>query len=383
MNIEKRVIPYRIKQARVSRGLSMVELSELVSVSKQAISQYEMGKNEPGKAILNSIALVLKYPVSFFYKPVSVNENASSAVFFRSKKTVRVKALNAAREKIEIFREIHDYLEEYVDFPKLNLPKIAYEDDGIDPIDNDQIEQYAQTLRFYWELGNKPIDNLINIVQKNGIMVSKMQLRMSKLDAFSVWFDNKPFIFLSSDKDTNARIRFDLAHELGHLLMHADYYSEEDMKDSAICDKLENEADRFAGAFLLPKDSFSKDVFSTSIDHFVQLKAKWKASIGSMIYRCDTLGLLSSNKIKYLKDQMTTRVYWRREPLDKEMPVEKPFAHKQAIMLLLNNNIVTPGQLVEETGCSAEELEQYCFLDKGTLAIKNDSKIIALKGKVL
>ena len=361
----------------------MVELSELVSVSKQAISQYEMGKNEPGKAILNSIALVLKYPVSFFYKPVSVNENASSAVFFRSKKTVRVKALNAAREKIEIFREIHDYLEEYVDFPKLNLPKIAYEDDGIDPIDNDQIEQYAQTLRFYWELGNKPIDNLINIVQKNGIMVSKMQLRMSKLDAFSVWFDNKPFIFLSSDKDTNARIRFDLAHELGHLLMHADYYSEEDMKDSAICDKLENEADRFAGAFLLPKDSFSKDVFSTSIDHFVQLKAKWKASIGSMIYRCDTLGLLSSNQIKYLKDQMTTRVYWRREPLDKEMPVEKPFAHKQAIMLLLNNNIVTPGQLVEETGCSAEELEQYCFLDKGTLAIKNDSKIIALKGKVL
>ena len=383
MNIEKRVIPYRIKQARVSRGLSMVELSELVSVSKQAISQYEMGKNEPGKAILNSIALVLKYPVSFFYKPVSVNENASSAVFFRSKKTVRVKALNAAREKIEIFREIHDYLEEYVDFPKLNLPKIAYEDDGIDPIDNDQIEQYAQTLRFYWELVNKPIDNLINIVQKNGIMVSKMQLRMSKLDAFSVWFDNKPFIFLSSDKDTNARIRFDLAHELGHLLMHADYYSEEDMKDSAICDKLENEADRFAGAFLLPKDSFSKDVFSTSIDHFVQLKAKWKASIGSMIYRCDTLGLLSSNQIKYLKDQMTTRVYWRREPLDKEMPVEKPFAHKQAIMLLLNNNIVTPGQLVEETGCSAEELEQYCFLDKGTLAIKNDSKIIALKGKVL
>ena len=76
MNIEKRVIPYRIKQARVSRGLSMVELSELVSVSKQAISQYEMGKNEPGKAILNSIALVLKYPVSFFYKPVSVYTEA-------------------------------------------------------------------------------------------------------------------------------------------------------------------------------------------------------------------------------------------------------------------------------------------------------------------
>ena len=117
---------------------------------------------------------------------------------------------------------------------------------------------------------------------------------MYKRQAFSVWFDNKPFIFLSSDKDTNVRIRFDMAHELGHLLMHADYYSEEDLKNPVIHEKLENEADRFAGAFLLPKETFSKDVFSTSIDHFIQMKSKWKASIGCMIYRCDTLGILSA-----------------------------------------------------------------------------------------
>lgn len=381
MDNEKKVIPYRIKQARVSRGLSMVELSEIVSVSKQAISQYEMGKNEPSKAILNSIASVLKYPVSFFYKQVPTNENASSAVFFRSRKTAKVKALNAAREKIEIFREINDYLEKYVDFPTLDLPKITYEDDGINPIDNEQIENYALELREHWGLGNGPIDNLIAVVQKNGIMVSKMQLRLNKLDAFSVWFNNKPFIFLSGDKDTNVRIRFDVAHELGHLLMHADYYSEDDLKNNAIHEKLENEADRFAGAFLLPKDTFSKDVFSTSIDHFIQMKVKWKASIGCMIYRCDTLGILSTNQIKYLKDQMTTRVYWRREPLDKDMPVEKPFAHKQAIILLLENRVITTGQLVEEIGCTADELEQYCFLEKGTLEPKNDSKIIALKSR--
>lgn len=103
----------------------MVELAELVSVSKQAISQYEMGKNEPSKAIRNAIAFALKYPVSFFYKPIPVNENASSAVFFRSGKTAKVKALNAAREKIEIFREINDYLEQYVDFPSLDFAKMS------------------------------------------------------------------------------------------------------------------------------------------------------------------------------------------------------------------------------------------------------------------
>ena len=79
---EKKVIPYRIKQARVSRGLSMVELSELVSVSKQAISQYEMGKTAPSKGILNAISKVLKYPVSFFYKQVPANQTLQQCSFF-------------------------------------------------------------------------------------------------------------------------------------------------------------------------------------------------------------------------------------------------------------------------------------------------------------
>ena len=131
-----------------------------------------------------------------------------------------------------------------------------------------------------------------------------------------------------------------------------------------------------------PKESFEKDVFSTSIDHFVQLKSKWKASIACMIFRCETLGILSGNQIKYLKDQMTTRVYWRKEPLDREMPAERPFAHKQAVELLLKNNILTARELIEDTGCSAEELEQYCFLDEGTLKINNDFKIISLKNKL-
>lgn len=380
INKNTSVIPYRIKQARVSRGLSMSELADMVDVSKQAISQYEIGRNEPSKFILNSIAKVLKYNISFFYKPMPLIENASSAVFFRKGKSARVKATNAAREKIEILREINDYLSRYVNFPKANIPKVNYRDNGIDPIDNESIEEYAMLLREHWNLGKGPIDNLINVIQRNGIMVSKMMLRLNRCDAFSVWYGNNPFIFLSSDKDTNVRIRFDIAHELGHLLMHADYYTEEDIKNSAINEKLENEANRFAGAFLLPRDQFEKDVFSTSIDHFIQMKIKWKASISSMIYRCDTLGILSQNQIKYLKDQMTIKVYWKKEPLDNRMPVEKPFAYKQAMLLLLENNIVSKHQIVDDIGCYPEEIENYCFLDRGTLTYEeNNSNIITLK----
>lgn len=381
--MEKKLIPYRIRQARTSRRMSISDLSEMLEVSKQLVSQYETGKTSPSMGKLNEISKILKYPVSFFYKPIPKNESASSVVFFRSNKTAKVKSKNAAKEKMEIFCEIVSYLENYVNLPETNLPKMEYENEDLMPLSVEEIENYAMGLRKAWGLGVGPIDNLMVEVQKNGIHVSKISLKLEKIDAFSVWMNNKPYIFLNDDKNTNARIRFDIAHELGHLLMHADYYTNEDFEKSPIKEKLELEANMFAGAFLMPRQTFEKDVFSSSIDHFIQLKYKWKASIASMIYRCEALGILSNNQIKYLKDQMTKLSYWRREPLDNEMPVEKPFMCKQAIQLLLENNILTPGQISEDIGCYPEEIEEYCYLPKGTLRVKaNTSNVISLKARV-
>lgn len=381
--MEKKLIPYRIRQARTSRRMSISDLSEMLEVSKQLVSQYETGKTSPSMGKLNEISKILKYPVSFFYKPIPKNDSASSIVFFRSNKTAKVKSKNAAKEKMEIFCEIVSYLENYVNLPETNLPKMEYENEDLMPLSVEEIENYAIGLRKAWGLGVGPIDNLMVEVQKNGIHVSKISLKLEKIDAFSVWMNNKPYIFLNDDKNTNARIRFDIAHELGHLLMHADYYTNEDFEKSPIKEKLELEANMFAGAFLMPRQTFEKDVFSSSIDHFIQLKYKWKASIASMIYRCEALGILSNNQIKYLKDQMTKRSYWRREPLDNEMPVEKPFMCKQAIQLLLENNILTPGQISEDIGCYPEEIEEYCYLPKGTLRVKaNTSNVISLKARV-
>lgn len=366
-NLSREIIPYRIKQARQSRGFSMAELSELLDKSRQVISQYELGKTTPSPMIIAQMSRILNYPMHFFSKPLPENTTSSSPVFFRSKKTTTIKGKEAAVAKIEIFREIDGYLRQYVDFQKPEFPKINYVESE-KPLENELIESYAIKLREHWRLGNGPIDNLMNVVQKNGIMVSKMVFGHKKIDAFSVWYNRIPYIFLSSDKYTNVRTRFDIAHELGHLLMHSDYFSTKDIKKNVIHEKLEDEANRFAGAFLMPDSTFSKDVYSTSIDHFIQLKAKWKTSIASMIYRCDNLGMLTSSQVKYLKDQMTARAFWRREPLDNTMPIEQPFAHKQAINLLLENDVVTAYDITNSIACDASEIEQYCFLESGTLS---------------
>lgn len=364
--IQHDIIPSRIKQARVSRGYSMADLGNLVGVSRQAISKYEIGTYTPTEAVLSRIASVLRYEISFFRKPLPSDAASPSTVFFRSRRSTTKKSKEAAKEKIAIFQEIDKYLRQFVSFPKVNLPTIDYHF-TYEQLNIQQIEEFAMAVRNNWGLGNAPIVNLTNVFQKNGIMISVMNLNNKKIDAFSVWKDAIPYIFLSSEKYSDVRLRFTLAHELGHLLLHANYINEEEIQTKVIFDKIEKEADLFAAALLLPATTFSNDIYSTSIDHFINLKKKWKASIGSMIYRCQDLDLLTENQIKYLKDQMSYNHYWKSEPLDNIIPLEQPFAHKQAFDLILDNHIVTETDVVEEIGCGASEIEEYSFLEKGRL----------------
>lgn len=374
----KRIIPARIRQARESRGYTTSELAELIDVSKQTISQYEMGKITPSNRAMLQLSTALEYPIVFFEKEYPHSIMSSGPVFFRSRKTTKVKAKKAAIAKISIFKEIADYFEQYLDFPPVNLPEVDYLDNRKD-LTLEQIEQYAMVLRKCWGLGDGPIPNLMNVVQKNGIMVSEMRLGYSKIDAFSVFKDGRPYIFLSGDKESNAKMRFSIAHELGHLVMHSDIVSDEELDKKVIDEKLEYEANKFAAAFLLPSKSFSGEVTSSSIDYFIRLKGKWLSSIASMIYRCDDLGLLSENQIRYLKSQMTSRRYWKCEPLDEKIQIETPFLFKQAVDLLLNNLIVTKSEIVNSIGCRAEEIELYCYLKSGTLLEKEPGNIIKFK----
>lgn len=381
MKEQKPVIPARIRQARESRRLSLSDLAVRIDVSKQVISQYETGKTKPSEATLNQMAFVLQYSPAFFRMPMAANNSAASGAFFRSKKTAATKDTKAMEAKIEILRHITEYLSQFVDFPKPNIPEASYTNDS-EVLSSDDIEMYAAALRKHLGLGTGPISNLMNIVQKNGIIVSSARFSSSKIDGLSELYDQVPYIFMSTDKESSCRMRFGIAHELCHLYMHAGNVAEEEIHNASIHSKLETEANMFAGAFLLPKETFSKDIISTSLDYFIQLKAKWRVSIGAMIYRCDTLHLLSDNQIRYLREQMVRRNYWRSEPLDKEIPFETPFLFKQALSLLFDEGLMDPETFVFETGLRSEELEEYCCLDKGTLALKMPDNVVRLRPRI-
>ena len=371
-NIEN-INPVRIKQARISRGYSLADLSDRIGVTKQYISQCELGITN-ASSIIYKLCDILNYPISFFCKATKGIET-SSATYFRSRKTTPKKLKEAANEKVELFSEIKDFFEKYVNYPKLNLP------DNIELKDEytfEDIEKIAKNVREYWKLGMGPIDNLVSILQENGIIISKIRVGNNKIDAFSKWINSTPYVFLSIDKDSAVRSRFDIAHELCHILLHQ-YISKEDIECKEKLNQIEKEADAFAGAFLLPAETFSREVFSSSLDNLVRLKERWKVSISCMINRCSILGLFTDNQVAYLKKQMTYKNYWRREPLDDTIQCEIPYLYKQILEILLDNEILSKYNIVDEIAMEPEEIEEYCYLEAGALSENKNGKIISMK----
>ena len=109
------------------------------------------------------------------------------------------------------------------------------------------------------------------MLQSKGFVIAKLKIRTKKVDAFSTQRYGVPYIFLGDDKDSSVRLRFDLAHELGHLLLHKDVDKDELEDDKDLYDKIEYQANYFASAFLLPLETFNKEVISSSIDSFILL----------------------------------------------------------------------------------------------------------------
>ena len=206
----------RLKSARQYRGLTVEELSQKIDVSKQTISQYENGviENVPFERIL-SLSNILQFPYHYFIQK-SNNSLRTGSTYFRSLMKTSKKYRTAQVVKMEHLAEIYAFLNEYLSFPKFNLP------DWIGGINSPTEAAYA--LREFWKLGNKPIDNVIRTVEQNGILVTSFSTDTDDIDAFSQFVELDEshiyLIALSSNKESAARINFDIAHEIGHIILH-------------------------------------------------------------------------------------------------------------------------------------------------------------------
>ncbi|GJM78296.1 hypothetical protein HMSSN139_07920 [Paenibacillus sp. HMSSN-139] len=257
----------RLKAARVYRGKTIAELADEVLVSKQSISQYENGKANPSLETLLKLISTLGFPREYFYE----KDNESIKVgttYFRALLSTNKKDRLSQEEKTKMVARIYHTLNQFIQFPRINIPPKR---EGL----ND-IETIAQYTRDYWKLGTEPIPNMVYVLEKNGFIVTSFGTDNANIDAFSqrqeVAGDEYFFIVLGSDKSSASRRQFDAAHELGHIMLH-DWNTDLELVSREEFRQMENEAHQFAASFLLPKETFLKDlILPNNLDFYIELK---------------------------------------------------------------------------------------------------------------
>lgn len=370
-------VPERLIAAREAQGLTLSDLEEVLKISHQAISKYERNKATPSFETLEKFSNSLSVPVTYFYKPISKKNN--SVVFFRSKSMATQKSKNVHENKIIMMQEVFNYFNEFLNFPAVDIPKYIERENYI-PTDFNEIDTLALDLRKKWEVGTGPISNMVLLLEKKGAIIARSPASSYSIDACSMWDeDGRPFILLSDDK-TSVRSRFDIAHELGHLVLHSRLKKSEFNKKE-VYKLIEKEANRFAASFLLPSSSFGTEVVSTSIEHLISLKKRWKVSIQMMAYKANVLGIFSDYQHIYVRQKLAKDNMLICEPLDDILQFEETSLLKQAVEAIVDNKVKTKQDVVSDLCFPHILIEQITNVNAGYLKPDTMGNVIHLTFK--
>jgi len=312
----------RIRHARELKGWTQTELAKKVGLGQSAIAQFEGGSGQPRSEVIEAICFQTGFPPAFFETP-PVEHFPQGTLLFRSRASMTTgEAKQAYSAALTVY--------EMAEAMRRRTRRIPHRIPRIEPKRVEDIERAAEVARSAMGLNpDGPIANLVLSLERAGVLVLGLWEEMKDRDAFSLWAGvdlETPVIVLSPGRPGD-RVRFSLAHELGHLVMHQAFRAPRNLRE------LERQADRFAGAFLLP----ASGILSELGDHptltlLATLKARWRVSMQALILRAQALGVLSPRQVKYLYQQMQQRGWRKAEPV--AVAVEKPRAvHKMAELL--------------------------------------------------
>lgn len=299
--------PTMLVLAREARGMSQSDLARATGVSQPLLSRIEAGIIQVTEETLVKLSEILDYPATFFTMQQPSHGHDTLAFHHRKKSSLAIKDLRRIHARLNILALRIQALSRSV---RINwsgkLVSHNPEDYEGGPV------EIARLIRQEWNLSSGPIANLCAAVEHHGVVVMKIPFGTDGLDGISrVAPGHLPLIVLNASMPAD-RMRWSLAHELGHVIMH-NYRS----------DDVEHEANRFAAEFLMPEfditDSFA---MGTTLQAFFSLKPTWRVSISSLAMRAKDLRLISEREHRNIMIQMSKRGWRKNEPVP--IPPEKP-----------------------------------------------------------
>jgi Zn-dependent peptidase ImmA (M78 family)/DNA-binding XRE family transcriptional regulator len=332
--------PSRLTLARKRRGLTKTKLAALVGVELRSVSAYENGEFAPDEDRLQQVAQCLGFPKSFFYGD-ELEQLSPDVASFRAMSRMTASQRDMALGAGAIALLVRGWIEKRFELPSVNLPDLSREGDA---------EAAAESLRRHWGLGELPIKNTIHLLESKGVRVFSLSFDAAEVDAFSMWREDTPFMFLNTTKSAE-HSRFDAAHELGHLVMHR--HGAPQGQDA------ERQANTFASAFLMPRSSILANAPRlATVDHLIKLKKHWTVSVAALAYRLQMVGMLSDWHYRTLCKEISRRGFRTREPDE---------AHRETSQILakvfasLREDKVSYGDIATDLRVFKQEIEQLVF----------------------
>lgn len=347
----------KLRQLRELHGFSRNELAQKLNVSEQTIGQYENNQITPRLDIMRKLPEMFSVNMHFFNTPSFIKKDVilEGSIAYRTKDRNSRKKINNELEYLTYSKTFIDYFESFVTSNIGGFELLKQKTNEIQK-NSFKISDVASFARSFYEL--KSNEDLMSKLEQSGITILEKDLG-DTIDAYSGFTkDEKPYIVLGNFKKTAVRRNFDLAHELGHLLLHS-YIVMNELTNREHTE-VEMQANEFASSFLMPKLEFEKDFNSiprkTNPDFYIKLKKKYMVSIGALEYRAYKLKLISYQENRYFWSQMTKKKYRELEPLDDIISPIKPGKVRNLLSFLLENKLITVNDLIEKFGIKLEFL---------------------------
>lgn len=334
-------VPSQLTLLRELEGTFKTDLAKDLGVSPATITGWENGARVPSSA--NVRRLSVRFGVDPDYFTYLDHAAPADEPFFRSLRSTTVAERTKSGAYADVAERIIRTLDQRVNFPD-------FKDFG--SIDIGTPEESAAMVRAELGIGKDPIPNLVDVVEAAGIFVVFGPKSSTSVDAFSRISHPNPIVILNPAKNDYYRQRFDLAHEVGHIVLHS--------SEQAGSKEIEHEANRFAAELLAPSeiicDSLPNSVTSGGWRQLRILKEQWGISMQSLLYRAKHLAIMSDQAYRNAMVTVSKRGWRRGEPGNRSM-LETPTLLPSAISLLNEFGYGTE-EVAKEAGVPLKSLQQ-------------------------
>jgi Zn-dependent peptidase ImmA (M78 family)/DNA-binding transcriptional regulator YiaG len=312
----KQFNPAMLRIARGAAGITQTELASLMSVSQGKVSKWEDDLLSPSQEEVERLGRILKRPTELFCQPDQLAGVDTSFLYHRRRRRVALATLNKLHDRINLMR---------IGVSRLlrNTESLSCRFEHKDIDDHQSPEEIAQLMRAAWQVPRGPIQNLVGLIEAAGGIVIPFEFETDLIDAVSQWPWGMPPLFFMNSSAPAERMRFSLAHEVAHVVMHR-----------IPNPNIEEQADRFASEFMMPAREAGAELQGINLERALRLKFKWKVSAQFLIRKARDVGSISDRRYQSLFAYVSKLGYRKHEP--NQIPPEIPTTLRRLVGMHIN-----------------------------------------------